>query len=241
MARFIRLLAVFLILSFPALPVFSAQAPGSVSGIVRWSDGTPSAGARVTAIVTTADGLLPTHVWGTRIAGTALTDNTGNYRMENLPSGMYHIVTGPVSLPRTFSDVAMTGSPHLVSVTSGKTAENVNFTTVRNSEGAPYDPAQVLTITGKIVMKSPAGTEGIHIVVTNTDGTVSRWQFRPDDNHGLWWWPGYDAGPRGEIDKMSKSGEIVTITGTDSGGIGRTGVRVLRVTEVTRGGIPQSN
>ena len=74
----------------------------------------------------------------------------------------------------------------------------------------------------------------------NADGTISRWQFRPDGNpNGFWWWPGYDAAPRGEIYKMSKAGEIVTISGTDSGAGGRNGPRILRVREVTRGGLPQ--
>src|SRR4029453_10358265 len=79
-----------------AVPV----ATGTVTGRVLWTDGTASTGATVSAVATSTEGLPPTWVMGIKLAGSAITDGNGQYRIENLPPGLYHIVTGPVFLPR---------------------------------------------------------------------------------------------------------------------------------------------
>jgi hypothetical protein len=223
-----------------------AASTGAVSGNVVWIDGAPSAGAAVTAINTSTEALEKTGwVMGKSVAANTVTDSNGNYRITNLPPGLYHIVTGPVYLPRTFSDVSIQSvSLHLVNVTAGNTAVGINFTCVRNGDKVAYDPKQLLTVTGKIVLASIASPYGIHLDVNNSDGTVSRFQFRGPENIGrnFYWCPGYDAAPGGMIDKMSKAGETVTVSGFDSGYTGgprNPGLHVLSVNEVTRGGEPK--
>src|SRR4051812_29543081 len=76
----------------PAVPM-----TGSVAGQVVWADGAPSSGATVSAIATTKEGLPASWIMGTAVAGRAITDGNGQYRIENLPPGLYHIVTGPVN------------------------------------------------------------------------------------------------------------------------------------------------
>jgi carboxypeptidase family protein len=219
---------------------------GSISGTVLWIDGAPSAGATVTAISTSTDGLEKTGwVMGKAAAATTVTDGNGNYHFENLAPGLYHLVTGPVYLPRTFSDVSMQSAGlHLVNVTAERASTGINFTCVRDGEKVVYDPKQLVTVTGKLVLASIASPYGIHLDVLNSDGTVSRFQFRGPENVGrnFYWWPGYDAAPGGMIDKMSKAGEYVTVSGYDSGytSTGRNpGLHILTVSEVTRGGVPK--
>jgi hypothetical protein len=216
----------------------TANNTGSVAGSVFWADGAASPGITVTAIATSTAGLESTSwVMGKSIAGTAVTDRNGIYRIENLPAGLYHIVTGPVYLPRTFSDVSERDSKHLATVTAGKTSGDMNFTCVRNSEGVIYDSSRMLTVTGEIVV-SPPGKYGVHLLVNNADGSVSRWQFR-DGAGRLYWWPGLDAGRGGAIDRMAEAGETVTVTGTDTGYSGRMAtLHILFAREVTRGGKP---
>jgi hypothetical protein len=231
-----------------AMPASSLtqQPTGAVSGTVRWIDGVASAGATVTAISTSTDGLEKTGwVMGKVAVAATVTDSNGNFHISNLAPGLYHIVTGPVYLPRTFSDVSMQStSLHLVNVVAGNTATGINFTYVRNGEKVIYDPKQLLTVTGKLVLASVGSPYGIHLDVINSDGTVSRYQFRGPDNTGrnFYWWPGYDVAPGGMLDKMSKAGESVTVSGFDSGYIATArnpGLHILSVNEVTRGGVPQ--
>lgn len=222
------------------------QTTGVVSGNVIWIDGAPNVGTTVTAISTSTEGLEKTGwVMGKSVAASTVTDSNGNYRIANLPPGLYHIVTGPVYLPRTFSDVSMqSASLHFADVKADSTPVNIYFKCVRNGEKVTYDPQQLLTVTGKIVLAPIGSPYGIHLDVNNSDGTVSRYQFRGPENTGrsFYWWPGYDAAPGGMIDKMSKAGETVTVSGFDSGSAGgprNPGLHVFYVNEVTRGGVPK--
>jgi hypothetical protein len=205
---------------------------------VNWSDGAPSAGITVSAIATSTEGLPSSWIMGTRLAGSAVTDSSGQYRIENLPAGLYHIVTGPVHLPRTFSDVSLTDSPHLVQVTAGKTPQEILFTCVRYSEVAGSAPNRILTITGKLVMASFGGPSGPAVLMNNPDGSVSYWQFRGSNGSAMYWWPGLDAAKGGVLDKMAEDGEIVTISGKETGPTSRPGMHVIIANEVTRGGNP---
>jgi len=222
-------------------PVVAPVATGSVAGRVLWADGAASSGATVSAIATSTEGMPPTWVMGINLAGSAITDSAGQYRIEGLPPGLYHIVTGPVHLPRTFSDVSRSDSTHLATVTAGKTAEGMNFACVRNTGGVIYDSNRILTVTGKLVLQSFGGPSGPVVLVNNADGSVSHWQFRDSTSSARYWWPGLDAAKGSVIEKMAKDGELATVTGTDTGG-SYTGrwptLHVLIAHEVTRGGVP---
>jgi beta-lactamase regulating signal transducer with metallopeptidase domain len=223
-------------------PTVSPAVTGSVAGWVVWADGTASAGAAVSAIVTTREGLPANWVMGTKVAASTVTNSDGQYRIENLPPGLYHIVTGPVNLPRTFSDVSRSDSTHLVAVTVGKTAEGMNFTCIRNSGGVVSGSNRILTVTGKLAFQSFGGPSGPVVLVNNADGTVSHWQFRDTQSSPYaYWWPGLDAAKGGVLKKIAEDGEVVTVTGIDSGGSasGRwPTLHYLLASEVTRGGIP---
>ncbi len=194
-------------------PPVAPIASGSVAGRVNWSDGAPAVGITVSAIATTSEGLPPTWVMGNKLAGSAVTDSNGAYRIENLPAGLYHIVTGPVYLPRSFSDVSLSGSSHLVQVTNGKTAGDVLFTCVRYVDVAGADPNRTLTVTGKLVWASFGGPSGPVVLLNTADGGVSYWQFRGVDGNAMYWWPGLDAAKDGVLQKMYKDGEVITISG----------------------------
>lgn len=222
-------------------PTVAPVITGSVTGRLVWSDGAASGGTTVSAIATTREGLPASWIMGTTVASTAVTDNNGQYRIENLPPGLYHIVTGPVNLPRTFSDMSRADGKHLAKVTAGKTADDMNFTCVRNSGGVVYDSNKVLTVTGKLVLQSFGGPSGPVVLVNNADGSVSHWQFRDSTKSARFWWPGLDAAKGGVIEKMAGDGEVVTVSGIDAG-YGATGrwptLHVLITSEVTRGGVP---
>jgi hypothetical protein len=164
-----------------------------------------------------------------RIAATAFTNAAGRYQVQGLAPGRYHIAIGPIVLSGNYDDVAAAESPHLVTVTAGAEVQNVNFAVVTTPDRLPYIAGRVLTVSGKISAgryATPGG--GVFLLVTNSDGGVTRWHFRresitlsrPSNVTGLsrlFWWPGYDilrfeSGPLAE---MVAAEENVTISGTE--------------------------
>ena len=75
---------------------------GTVSGTVRLPDGKPAVGVRVAAMVPPAPGLNP----GTasELAALGKTDDSGRYRLEDVPAGRYYIVAGRVVIDANSPD-----------------------------------------------------------------------------------------------------------------------------------------
>jgi hypothetical protein len=227
----------------------AGQTTGTVTGQATWTDGAASAGLRISAIAITPPN-PPDRDWiaGERLAATAVTDNAGRYRIENLAPGRYHIVSGPVYLPKFYSDVAAAGSAHLVTVAAGGLVDRINFDIVRNPDTLAYVPGRVLTVTGRIAMKQfGSAGGGLFLLVPTSDGTTTRWHLRGAMGSGAqrYWWPPYhqmryETSP---VAEMVDAGETVTISGTEPDptrfGVGNAGLadsRALNVNEVTRGG-----
>jgi len=66
---------------------------GMVSGTLRTSDGAPMSEVRVAVIP--ADGTDA----GSILQGIAQTEKDGKYRIENIPPGRYHVMTGRIDVP----------------------------------------------------------------------------------------------------------------------------------------------
>jgi hypothetical protein len=220
--------------SLPALPkrlvAQPAQTTGTISGEVVWADGAVRLGERVSALgVSTGNDHENRWVAAERISASALTNEAGRYQIQGLAPGRYHIVTGPIVLSGNYDDVAAAESPHLVTVAAGAEVQNVNFAVVRNPDRLLYVADRVLTVSGKIGAgryATPGG--GVFLLVTNSDGSLTRWHFRRDSItlnrrsnvtglSRLFWWPGYDilrfeSGPLAE---MVAAEENVTVSGTE--------------------------
>jgi len=249
------------VLAGPAVPVIvtspAVHAPlpvqakgGTLAGRVLWTDGAAAAGARVSAIeITEPNPGNREWVAGETVAASTIADTAGRYRIENLPPARYHIVTGPVYLPRYFSDVVTVDSPHLVRMVPAGVVENVDFEMVRNPDRLPFVRDRVLTVTGKLEMKRFGSSGGgVYILVANSDGSITKWHFRRPSRAGrieqrMYWWPAYDMLSYGTspMADMVNGGETVTVTGVEWENWGRTNpalndARALNPIEVTRGG-----
>jgi TonB family protein len=98
----------------PRLPPGTA----SISGILRQADGSPARSVFVFASVA-GDGPPETNA----ISAPVQTDNSGVYRIENLPPGTYHIQAGVRNSPPTFyPGVAGAKDAVAVTVASNQTA-----------------------------------------------------------------------------------------------------------------------
>jgi hypothetical protein len=244
-----------------AHPITSqAQAAGTVTGHVLWTDGAPSTGTRVSALTVVEPpspwrGPKPVGAHGKdwiaagTIAASTVTDNAGRFVIRGLPPARYHIVVGPVRLLKEFNDVTTIDSPHFVTLASGASVDAVRFEVVRNSDRLPWMQDRLLTVTGRISMKRFDSAEGgLFVRSPNSDGSMTRWYIRGgySPGGGRYWWPTYQANLRYQDSPAAEAvnaGEIVTITGVetserhayDRDRVAEDG-RVLTVFEVTRGG-----
>jgi hypothetical protein len=227
---------------------------GTVGGQVLWTDGDPYGGIRVSAIAVMEPARAGQKAsgahgfdWvpGERVVATAAADSVGRFRLQNLPPGRYHIVTGPVSLSKPYDDVTTVNSTHFVTVAAGGAADNVRFEIVRNPDRISFTSGRVLTVTGTIRMKTfGSAGGGLFIEVPNSDGSVVKWNIRGGYGPGAarYWWPGYQPNMQysaSPIAEMVNAGETVTISGVETenwGGSDREVFRPLTVFEVTRGG-----
>jgi ferric-dicitrate binding protein FerR (iron transport regulator) len=95
---------------------------GSVTGIVRSAGGAPVSWIRVMAVRTDAsDSSLRA------MASLAQTDETGRYRLENIPPGTYYIAAGRIDLPTFFPATLDMVKGTVVSVSSAATITDIDI------------------------------------------------------------------------------------------------------------------
>jgi hypothetical protein len=253
--------AAILVLAGTRLLTSHAQAVGTVTGQVLWTDGAPSAGTRVSAISVVEPPAqwrgpksVGTHgkdwIAGSSVVASAVTDGAGRFVIRGLSPARYHIVAGRARIEKEFDDVTTIDSPHFVAVATGASVDGVRFEVVRNSDRLPWVQDRLLTVTGRISMKRFDSAEGgLFVRSQNSDGSMTRWYLRGGYGPGgaQYWWPTYQQNLRYQdspVAEIVRAGEIVTISGVetserhayDRDRVAEDG-RVLTVFEVTRGGL----
>src|ERR1051325_6112161 len=81
---------------------------GVVTGVVRLPDGSPAPGVRVAAMVPPEVGFSPGNA--SELAAIGKTDESGHYRLEDVPAGRYFIVAGRVDAPTYYPGVQSMGA-----------------------------------------------------------------------------------------------------------------------------------
>jgi hypothetical protein len=95
---------------------------GSVTGVVRTTDGGAASGIRVTAMRSDAsDTALRA------LASLTETDVAGHYRLENVPAGDYYITVGRVDSPIFYPGTFEISKGNVVSITSSATVTDIDF------------------------------------------------------------------------------------------------------------------
>jgi len=98
---------------------------GFVTGELKTEAGKPAAGIRVAAV---AKSESPNEVGNVApFVGLTETDESGRFRLENIPPGPYYIVAGRVDFPTYYPGVTSMAGGTVVSVTSEKTISGINF------------------------------------------------------------------------------------------------------------------
>jgi hypothetical protein len=113
-----------LVLMVQGVPV-SAPRAGTVTGVLKSSDGKPLPGIRMAAVAK-PDSLIDA-LTGAAMSSIAETDEKGRYKLENVPPGRYYIAAGRLDLQTYFPGTPDMSLAKEVPVTAGTTTVDVDF------------------------------------------------------------------------------------------------------------------
>ena len=106
---------------------------GTVTGVLRTSDGKPAQGVRVAAMAAldSSDATLK----GAEMVSLGVTDAKGRYQLDNVPPGRYYITAGRLDAPTYFPGTLEFSSGRVVALTSSSEMTDVNFVLKDESQG----------------------------------------------------------------------------------------------------------
>jgi len=165
---------VHLILLLQGIPLPPNQG-GTVTGVLTNEASRPAAGVRVAVM---EQPLNPSDVAGAAaLVSIAESDDTGRFRLENVPPGRYYITAGRVELPTFFPGTLEIAAGKIVTVASGETVSSVNFSIKDVSDRG------VETINAALKIPLQVHSDGVRIPVFSERGKVRlRLTHIPDGN-----------------------------------------------------------
>jgi len=129
--------AIFLVQS--QIPVQQVQ-PGTVTGRLFSTKGTPEPGVRIAAVPASQG---ESRTGAAALFGISLTDSEGRYRLENLPPGRYYIFAGLIDLPSYYPNATTLDRATAIDVDAGVTLSGVDFSMARPTH---------LTVAGRLAV-----------------------------------------------------------------------------------------
>jgi len=179
----------FLIAGLFYATVGTSQTEGTITGRLLNRDGSPAANIRVMAVSAQAASVRS----GREIVSSVETDNAGNYRLQNVPTGRYLITAGIVDSPSSYPGVADLARATVVTMTTGVPLQEIDFLQVASQ-----------TISGKVILlpNSPPlqDSRGIQIRLMAANGLAQFAKIASD------WTFQFPAVSRGNYDAMVNPG-----------------------------------
>jgi hypothetical protein len=109
------------------IPVQQVQ-PGTVTGRLLSTKGTPEAGVRIAAVPVAEAG---NKTGASALFGISLTDSEGRYRLDNLPPGRYYIFAGLIDLPSYYPNATSVDKATAIDVDAGVILSGIDFSMAR--------------------------------------------------------------------------------------------------------------
>jgi hypothetical protein len=109
---------------------------GAITGRVLGMNGLPAAGVRVALASPDANGKITSEI----LTGITVTDETGHYRIENIPPGRYGVVAGAVAAPTFYPGTANSSGARVLTVERGSTTAGLDFALATSSAPQPFSP-----------------------------------------------------------------------------------------------------
>jgi hypothetical protein len=133
---------------------------GLVTGRIVSPDGMPAPGVRVAAMVAREAGPQTEET----LAGIAVTDNDGIYRLENLEAGRYYVRAGLIDHPTYFPGVTSLGQARVISLDRAATVSGIDFSILRGvgvrvSGRIVWDPRRPLASAAPAVLLARGATD----------------------------------------------------------------------------------
>jgi hypothetical protein len=145
--------------------------PGTVTGRLLTTKGTPAAGIRIAAVPVSEDKAA-----AMALLGISQTDADGQYRLENIPPGRYFIFAGLIDFPSYYPNATSLDRATVVAVDSGATVSGIDFSMAR-----PLG----LTVAGRLAIPSTmqfmdSWVASLFPQVRNTTGDVRQAKVEQD-------------------------------------------------------------
>src|SRR5688572_3850776 len=154
----------------------AAQVPsGTISGQVLSRSGQPASGVRVSAMAVQETSGAGN---GTALVSLGMTDDTGRYRLENIPPGRYYVVAGFVDSPTYYPGVSSATGATILNVLSGTPIPDINFTTAV-SAGVTVSGRLLGDVTGVTRIRLMGGGAPATETTLNPDGSFQFVRVRP--------------------------------------------------------------
>ena len=168
---------VSLILLIQGIPV---QKGGTVTGVLRDSQGNPLAGVRMAAVAHASS--IEETITAAAMAGLAETDEQGRFTLENIPPGRYSIAAGRLDLQTYYPGTQNLAVAEVLTIAAGTTISGINFVLSDSSagrgRGGTEPPKFTTTIPVRIVVenggKLPISAGG-KLIAIRLESAVSYW------------------------------------------------------------------
>ena len=121
---------VSLTLLIQGIPV---QQGGTVTGVLRDSQGNPLAGVRMAAVAHASS--IEETITAAAMAGLAETDEQGRFTLENIPPGRYSIAAGRLDLQTYYPGTQNLAVAEVLTIAAGTTISGINFVLSDSSAG----------------------------------------------------------------------------------------------------------
>ena len=132
------------------IPLAPAQT-GTVSGVLRSTDGAPAAGVRVSAMARPDS--REDAATGSELVSIASTDSDGRYTLESIPPGLYYITAGRVGFPTYYPGTQDMLRATVIPITPGAVVTGINFVMDDTSVRLPIITGASRTISFHVQME----------------------------------------------------------------------------------------
>ncbi len=144
---------VSLILLIQGIPV---QQGGTVTGVLRDSQGNPLAGVRMAAVAHASS--IEETITAAAMAGLAETDEQGRFTLENIPPGRYSIAAGRLDLQTYYPGTQNLAVAEVLTIAAGTTMSGINFvlsdTSSGRGRGGPAPPNFTAMVPVRIIVEN---------------------------------------------------------------------------------------